>query len=71
MDPNSTQNTALFLSQQQQTLSSLIAAANGSDSITSLSQLNGLATLPSDLDKKVSLEFLIINSSERGQSFKL
>lgn len=59
MDPNS-QNTPLFLSQQQQTLSSLIAAANGS--ITSLSQLNGLVNLPSDLDKKVSSEFSIVIS---------
>jgi hypothetical protein len=42
---DSMSNATLFLSQQQQTLSNLIGAANGS--ITS--QLNGLV----DLDKKV------------------
>jgi len=48
---DSISNTTLFLTQQQQQLSNLIAAANGS--ITSLSQLNGLS-LPTELDKKLS-----------------
>lgn len=56
---DSISNTALFLSQQQQQLSNLIAAANGS--ITSLSQLNGLV-LPTELDKKLS-DVVLNNSS--------
>lgn len=56
---DSISNTALFLNQQQQQLSNLIAAANGS--ITSLSQLNGLV-LPTELDKKLS-DVVLNNSS--------
>lgn len=50
--------------QQQQTLSSLIAAANGS--ITSLSQLNGLVNLPGDLDKKLS--DVVLSNTSSGAS---
>jgi len=49
---DSVANSQAFLNQQQQQLSSLIAAANVN--IAGMSQLNGLV-LPADLDKKVSI----------------
>jgi CCR4-NOT transcription complex subunit 3 len=57
---DSISNSQIFLNQQQQQLSNLIAAANGS--ITNLSQLNGLV-LPSELDKKLSDVVLTNNAT--------
>lgn len=57
---DSISNSQIFLNQQQQQFSNLIAAANGS--ITNLSQLNGLV-LPSELDKKLSDVVLTNNAT--------